>query len=253
MRDTASARLLGDRMLQQDSVESFHYDPANLTLLALSDGIGGAGNGQIASRLIVRSAMANLKAHLAEIATGADALSDLLHGAAMAANRTLASTVARQPELAGMGGTLILAVLSPGMVHHLSIGDSLVYRLRGTDLSRLNAVHSLGDGLDNLAAMGRIDARAAQVMAARSTLTSALTGARLGKIDVPVAGVETAPGDVLLLASDGIETLSTDQIAAALADAPQTGAAVAAAGLIRTVEDMAKPGQDNLGLAVTVL
>ena len=252
MPETASGLFQGDRKQQQDSVDSFGHKSTGLTLLALSDGIGSAGYGNLASRLIVRTAMTNLRGRLTEIATGSEPVSEVLHGAALAANRTLASAVAEHPDKKGMGGTLILSVITSAHMYFLSIGDSPIYRLRGSELIRLNKLHSLASGLDGLAAMGKLDPKVARSMAARSTLTSALTGQKLAKVDVPVEGEAVQPGDILLLASDGIETLSEQELATLMVSAHEDGAARTVAGIIGAIEKAGKQGQDNVAVTVVV-
>lgn len=253
MFDLASGVLQGDRKLQQDSVGTYLHEPSGLALLSLSDGVGGAGFGHLASRLIQRSALARLKARLSEMVTGHETVPDILHDAALTANRALARVIADQPDKAGMGGTLLLAVLAPNRVYHLSIGDSLIWRLHAGELVRLNADHSLASGLDSLAKMGKIDAAAANAMAARSTLTSALVGQRLSKVDVPVDGVAMERGDCLLLASDGIETLGVETIRQVLMTAHGIGAARTVAALISNIEELDARGQDNVSATVVVL
>jgi serine/threonine protein phosphatase PrpC len=250
--EIASGLFLGDRTFQQDAIETWQHPPSGKWLLALSDGIGGAGNGHLASRLIVRSAMANLKAHVGDIATGA-AISEILLGAAQAANRSISSAVARHPDKAGMGGTLLLACLSRNMLHYLSIGDSLIFRLRGGKISTLNALHSLAGGVDALAATGRFDASTARSAAMRSTLTSALTGQTLTKIDAPAKGIALSTGDALMMASDGIETLPETALVEALSDGRQKGAAQVAADVIDCVKAAAVPHQDNVSLIIATM
>lgn len=247
--EVASGVFLGDRALQQDSVETFQHRATGFWLLALSDGIGGAGNGHLASRLIVRSAMTYLKAHIGDVSTGA-AMPEVLRRAAFAANRSLASASAKHPEKAGMGGTLLLAVLARNRLYYLSIGDSIIFRLRKGELSRINTLHSLSDKVEALEARGQIAAGMARAAVMRSTLTSALTGEKPSKIDVPDNGLAIARGDALMLASDGIETLTDATLAEAMAAASQDGAARGVADIIDRIERQASRGQDNVSITL---
>lgn len=252
MVEVASGVYLGDRVFQQDSVESFQHHATGYWLLALSDGIGGAGNGHLASRLIVRSAMAYLKAHIGDVSTGS-ALPDVLRRAALAANRSLASTSAKHPEKAGMGGTLLLAVLTQDKLYYLSIGDSIIFRLRNGALSRINTLHSLSDRVEALEASGQVVAGMARTAAMRSTLTSALTGKKPSKIDVTDKGLTMNRGDVLMLASDGIETLSDSTLADAMESLSQDGPARGIADIIETIDREASPGQDNVSITLVTI
>ena len=247
--EVASGLFLGDRALQQDSVANYHHQPTGKWLLALSDGIGGAGNGHLASRLIVRTAMASMKTHVGDIASGTD-VAQVLHDAALAANRSVASAKARHPDFAAMGGTLLLACVSADRFHYLSIGDSLIFLLRKGKLSRLNTLHSLASNFQALADTGQLKTSSARAAAMRSTLTSAVTGEQLSKVDAPEKGVATQAGDVLMLASDGIETLSEAVIAETLRQTPRDGAAAVAANMISRIEGAAAAHQDNVSVTV---
>lgn len=159
--------------------------------------------------------------------------------------------VERHPDKLGMGGTLLLAIVSARRFHYLSIGDSIVFHLSSGAIKRVNTLHSLAGGVDALTTSGRLDANLARSAAMRSTLTSALTGGRISQVDAPKAGIPIASGDVLLLASDGIETLSEAELSEVLQSAPLEGAASAAATLIARVERAAAPRQDNVSVIVT--
>ena len=250
--EAASGLFLGDRALQQDSVANYHHQPTSKWLLALSDGIGGAGNGHLASRLIVRSAMASMKTHVGDIASGTDT-AQVLHDAALAANRSVASAKARNPDLAGMGGTLLLACVSADRFHYLSIGDSLIFLLRGGKLSRVNVLHSLASDFQSLAETGHIKTSSARAAAMSSTLTSAVTGERLSKVDASEKGIAIRAGDVLMLASDGIETLPGTIITEALTSTSRDGAATGVVNLVSCIECAAVAHQDNVSISVILV
>ena len=154
--DVASGLLLGERKLQQDSVATHQHRSSGAWLLALSDGIGGAGNGHLASSLIVRAAMASLKAHVGDLASGVKAI-DVLRSAALAANRSVASAAVRFPDKAGMGGTVLLAIATHSRLHYLSIGDSIIFHVRNGTIRRVNTLHSLAGEVDALAATAGLD------------------------------------------------------------------------------------------------
>lgn len=251
--DTASGLYQGQRKNQQDAVVSLKDVETGVSLMALSDGMGGAGYGNIASRVILRSAFETIRDRFDKIAGEPGQVPELLREAAYKANRKLADIIKRNPEMSGMGGTLMLTVLVNKTLYWLSIGDSLMYRMSKGSLERLNADHSLASGLDNLASLGQIDPRIAKTMAARSTLTSALQGEELGQIDCPKTGMPISKGDTILIASDGIQSVSEKTISALLMGSKTSSAAELAAQTIRTVEDAQVSGQDNLAVCITRL
>lgn len=250
--DIACGQFQGDRKSQQDSVGAFTDHASQVSIIALSDGIGGAGYGHLASRLIQRTAIANFKSHMAELIGNPQVCPEILRKSAFAANRELARFVTDNPDKKGMGGTLVLVAIVGPRVYWLSVGDSLVYRFGKTGLTRLSADHSLATGIDNLASLGQIDPRIAKKMASRNTLTSALLGEPLKKIDCPEDGKTFSKGDVLLVASDGIQTISDADISEFLAKTKSLCAASKVNGLIQNVERQDAVGQDNLAICVAV-
>jgi protein phosphatase len=252
MHDVACGQFQGARKSQQDSVGAFTDPVTHVSIIGLSDGIGGAGYGHLASRLILNTAMDSLKAQISDIADAPDQSPAFLRKAAFAANRKLAHYVADNPDKKGMGGTLVLAVIAQKKVYWLSVGDSLAYRFGKAGLTRLSADHSLATGIDNLASLGQIDPRIAKKMASRNTLTSALLGEELKKIDCPEKGAVLSKGDIVLVASDGIQTLSDEEISEFMVQSKQLDAAQHVHGLIQEVEAKDAIGQDNLAICVIV-
>jgi len=59
-----------------------------------------------------------------------------------------------------------------------------------------------------------------------------------------------ADGDVVVLASDGIETLSDNEIAASCGDQRSAGASRIAEAILRRIEQRATPWQDNATVVV---
>lgn len=246
----ACGRYQGERKFQQDSVDSFTDQATGVSFLALSDGIGGADYGHLASRLIVRTAMQSLKSNCALIFNDPLKTPEFLRKAAFASNRKMAQFVAGYPDKNGIGGTLVLAVLVGNSAYFLSIGDSLAYRMNKTGLQRLNADHSLASGIDNLARLGQIDPRVAKKMASRNTLTAAILGQELSKIDCPDTGVNVKAGDTVIIASDGLQTLSEEELSKSLQDMSGLNAGGVVNTLINRVEAKAALGQDNLSICV---
>lgn len=142
-----------------------------------------------------------------------------------------------------MGTTLLAVVLQARRAYWISVGDSLLLRLRRGQLTRLNANHSYAEAFEQAVADGEISAQAARGHPDYHLLTSALTGDSVPLIDCPEAGIDWLAEDRLLLASDGILSLAQAAILEVLQDAetPQQ----AAEALILAVEDRADPEQDN--------
>lgn len=205
-------------------------------LLVVADGMGGHAGGEIAS--------ASLIAHMARIAPvglGEDASVSLVSGID-AGNRDIARTVAQRPELEGMGTTVTAVLLTAdGAYAVTNIGDSRTYLLRNAELSLLTRDDSL---IQSLMDNGRITEAEAAVHPHRSVVTRAVVGD--AELVPSVSMTAAAPGDRLLLCSDGLTDLvSHEEIAAVLrGEDPET----VADGLLRLA--LHAGGSDNVTVIV---
>jgi protein phosphatase len=149
-----------------------------------------------------------------------------------------------------MGCTLVGIVLEPGpdRIQWVSVGDSPLYLVRGGDIVRLNEDHSYAPEIDRLAETGALSREAARLHPHRHVLRSALTGLEPELIDRSAQPLSLEPGDIVVLASDGIHTLAEADIARLAAAAPTPTAAAEA--LISAVEAAGAPYQDNTTVVV---
>lgn len=157
------------------------------------DGMGGHRGGERASRVAVAAAVASL-----EQSSRAEAF-DALRDAALNANDAVVVESAEHAEYAGMGTTLVAALIGPETATIANVGDSRAYMLRGDGrLERITKDHSLVAGMVE---RGEITEEEAERHPRRNVITRAL-----GEPDVEPDLFVTAlvPGDVLLLASDGL-------------------------------------------------
>jgi protein phosphatase len=128
------------------------------------------------------------------------------------------------------------------------VGDSPLYLVRRGGIIRLNADHSLAPEIDRLAERGRISWDEAKSDPRRHILRSALTGAEIDLIDRPREPLVLAPGDSVVLASDGIHTLPEVEIARLVTSAQ--GVEAAAEALLAAVAVADDPHQDNTTVVV---
>ena len=135
------------------------------------------------------------------------------------ANAAIAHETAENPALSGMGCTLIGAAFGPEGIEWVSVGDSPLFLVRKGEIVLLNEDHSLAPEIDKLAAAGKISWAAAHADPRRHFLRSALTGTEIDLIDRSRRPLALQPGDVVILASDGIHTISHGEIAKVVASA----------------------------------
>lgn len=243
MQRYASRQSLGQREAQEDSCQIVGHGSDEDVLLLLSDGMGGHAGGEVASSLAVETFIEHFR-HVSTNMRPRGRLTEALE----AANAALADRVRDAPQLTGMGCTLIGALTAENRLVWVSVGDSILFLLREGKLRRLNADHSFFGELLEMAARGEITRAEAEAHPKRNALRSALTGEKLNLVDQNT--IELAPGDLVILASDGVETLSDGDIEAiANTEAPKGPAAIAEA-LLSEVEARARPRQDNTSIVV---
>jgi protein phosphatase len=229
----------GGRRYQEDAA-AVRREAGGLAAV-LADGMGGHAGGAVASETVST-------VFLEAFAQSAGETRVRLAAALDDANTALAARAALSPDLTGMGCTLVGTAFGLEGLDWISVGDSPLYLVRGARIARLNEDHSLAPEIDRMAEVGRLSWDEARHHPRRHVLRSALTGAEIDMVDWAQAPLALAPGDVVILASDGIHTLSEPDIArlAAQAESPD---AIAEA-LLEAVAAAGDPHQDNTTVVV---
>jgi PPM family protein phosphatase len=208
------------RSVNQDSLVA---DPG-LRLFAIADGMGGHDDGDMASRLVIDSL------HQFVVQTQADEEktwpfefdlqlsypANRLKAAIRVANRRISEHLATAGTARGMGATLAAALLGPDWLVVANVGDCRAYLLQDGQLRQLTRDHSW---VADQVASGFITPETAKAHPWRHMVTRAIQGD--GDLEVDTLEVNLAPAVRLLLCSDGLHAvLSDEQIAAILNDAP---------------------------------
>jgi serine/threonine protein phosphatase PrpC len=165
-------------------------------------------------------------------------------------NEALAKGVEQNAALKGMGCTIVAAWMDDLGIRWTSVGDSLLLLYRLPDVIRLNADHSLGSFLDEQARQNKISRSEAKRNRNRNALRSALTGSKIDLIDLRSEPLELRPGDWVVLASDGLGSLSGDEIADVIYRFRQSTPEEMADGLIAAVTQKGAVDQDNATVVV---
>ncbi len=173
-----------------------------LALLAVADGIGGHRAGEVASRTAINC----LESAVITALEKGEALLLSLERAVRSANQTVFELATLQEQFSGMGTTLTTAVLSSQRLFAAHVGDSRLYLYRAGTCSQLSIDHNL---VSELVKNGEISADEAKSHPQRNVLTRAVgIGA---KVEIDLITQSLLPGDVVLLASDGLFTLLDNQ------------------------------------------
>lgn len=244
-RDFAVAATIGGRKRQEDEWGT-HVDPpvveeGALLLAAVADGMGGMPAGSQASSIALRVffdsyALINRPAR------------ERLRHALAHANREVGIAIETDPSLDGMGCTLVAALFFRDRCEWLSVGDSLILLYRNRRLTRINPLHVFANELDARMQRGEITKDDALDHPDRSMLTSAVQG---GPLDEVAQGeLPLAPGDLVLLGSDGIATLSDEEIVHICSERRGRGAAEVAETIVREIDALQRSGQDNATVIV---
>ncbi|MCY4394166.1 MAG: protein phosphatase 2C domain-containing protein [Rhodospirillaceae bacterium] len=233
----------GARPYQEDSFATLEVDTAEggeaaALLMILADGMGGAAGGAIASRTAV-------DAFAREFPESCGSPGARFRECLATATATLREREIAEPQLSGMGTTVVAALYDGRGLEWLSVGDSPMWLYSAGTLERLNADHSMAPVLERLVQRGDLSPDAARRDWRRNMLRSAVTGSPAESVDCASRPCRLAPGDYLLIASDGLETLAEEEIARALGAAGGSVEAAADA-LDSAVRAAASPGQDNV-------
>ncbi|MDH5354933.1 MAG: SUMF1/EgtB/PvdO family nonheme iron enzyme [Gammaproteobacteria bacterium] len=243
--EIASEQIDGARDYQEDAYMVNQLGVAengNLcSLVIMADGMGGHAAGNVASNMVVATFNKTFQSRF-PTKDVADALTDSLNRS----NEQIRASVKETPALRGMGCTMVSAYLEDDNLFWVSVGDSHLYLLRDRELIKQNADHSYGAYLDMMKEQG-MEMEAQEGMS-RNMLMSAMTGEEISSIDVSETPVKVRPGDRVIVASDGLDTLGAGAIIQYSSWSATAKECVYA--LLKAVEDANKINQDNTTLIV---
>ncbi len=104
--------------------------------------------------------------------------------------------------------------------------------------------------LMDLVEVGRLSEEEAVTDRRRNALRSAVMGEEIALVDLCEEPIAILQSDILLVASDGIDTLSEKEIASILEEADESELETTAEKLLAAVEQVKKPHQDNTSLVL---
>jgi serine/threonine protein phosphatase PrpC len=213
----------GARPYQEDGWSLKHLPDGSL-FAVLADGMGGHAGGAVASKLAVDAAAA--------ILADEGSLVEALQGA----NRAIGVRAAGDRKLENMGSTLVVLMVKDDEARWVSVGDSPLYLVEDGTIERLNADHSMAPQIDAMVERGLLTAEQAASHPGRHTLREAVMGKTLSLVDH--GGRRLPAGAILLLCSDGVESLDHARLALAAKQPAQA--------LVETVLAVQAPHQDNV-------
>ena len=184
--------------------DGFYLDVPSerLAVGVVCDGMGGARAGNIASLVAVETFVDALKA----APQGEEQPAAVLSRAAEAANAAVFHRAATDPDCRGMGTTMVAVLVVEGTAYLLNIGDSRAYHINADGIARLTRDHSV---VEDMVARGDITPEQARTHPRKNLITRALGAEEHIRADLYERQLKS--GDLLLLCSDGLTNIVTDQ------------------------------------------
>ncbi len=229
------------RPTNQDIYQIEAREDNQTVLLVVCDGMGGANAGNVASRFAAQAFTESVRSVLDRDLDAAKRQTLLTH-ALVQANDTVFSLAGRQPEFRGMGTTLVAALVQGDQATILNVGDSRAYLFDGTRLHQLTEDHSY---VEEMRRQGRITEADARTHPQKNLITRAVG------VEPDVEGdlfeARLAPGEILLLCSDGLTGMVEDQ---AIAQTLKEARTLALAGDALLTLALEGGGRDNITVAL---
>ena len=174
-------------------------------LAVVCDGMGGAKSGNIASQLAVDVFTQEIKDSW-KASMDEEALEQMIRSAVKLANFTVYDQSQQFEEFAGMGTTLVAALISGKKAVVVNVGDSRAYHLDGDGVRQLTVDHSL---VQMMIDSGELTQEEARNYPGKNLITRAIGTESAVKCDIFHKNVDR--GNCLLLCTDGLSNMIDEQ------------------------------------------
>lgn len=189
------------RKLNQDAVYTSEQPVGNLkNLFLVADGMGGHNAGDYASKMTLET----MVEHIAGSRETNPA--KILEDAIAAANTLVRNMAGQNPELEGMGTTVVAASCEGETLHVANVGDSRLYIIREGKIHQVTRDHSWVEEMVRRGGLGREEARNHPD---KNIITRAVGAEDTVRIDFFTVGLEE--GDMILMCTDGLTNMLEDE------------------------------------------
>jgi serine/threonine protein phosphatase PrpC len=244
-----AGQLGGEHRFMEAGAEPLHLGiQAGPILLLVSDGVGGANAGEVASQMAVNLISDGLSRQAATLA-GAHSAKGAILAVLQNANAMIAAKAA-EPEYEGMAATLsLLCFGGTPAAYWGQVGDSRIYVCRHRQLRQISRDHS---PVGRMRQQGEITEAEARQHPLRNQIDQSL-GDPNSSFQPDVGLEEMRPGDVYLLCSDGLSDGLWDHEIRQILETVQSPEAVRPA--VRKLVTSAKQtsGRDNITAVVALV
>jgi protein phosphatase len=227
------------KQINEDS--SGHVESKHGFLAVVCDGMGGHAAGRAASQTALTTLVESVSAAPAALVP-AEALKQGME----AAGRAVFAIGGEAPANLRPGSTAVALLVHDGVAEVAHVGDSRAYLLRTGSIQRLTRDHSM---VQQMVEAGMIDAQRAAEHPDANKLTRALGMVAEVEVELAAHPVALRPGDVLVLASDGLTDLvSDDEILGIVQGGAARGSEAACRELVALAN--ARGGHDNITVQI---
>ncbi|MCQ2510176.1 MAG: Stp1/IreP family PP2C-type Ser/Thr phosphatase [Lachnospiraceae bacterium] len=188
------------RQMNQDFLFTSVEAVGNLpNLFVVADGMGGHNAGDFASRYGVSVLVENVKKDKNFNPV------KIIRAGIEAANREVMEQARRDPSMAGMGTTMVVATIVGGYAYIANVGDSRLY-LVSNKLNQITQDHSL---VAEMVRLGELTPEEARNHPDKNIITRAIGTSEEVRIDF--FDMKLEEGEMLLMCSDGLTNMVDDE------------------------------------------
>lgn len=229
---------LTDKGLRRDSNQDSCLMNVEKRYFVVADGMGGHTGGEVASSIAVETA--------AEVMSDPEALERsprevLIKVYETASHRIFDKAANENPELSGMGTTMVVGYIRGTSIYVANVGDSRCYLFRRPNLWQITEDHSL---INEQVRAGLLSEEQAEAMVGRNVITRSVGYER--DVHPDVVERQLQPGEMYLICSDGLTSMvEDDRISEILNTAPPEKAAA-----LCVEQALANGGDDNVTVMV---
>jgi len=233
-------------MVRSHNEDAVASDAAN-GLVVLADGMGGYNAGEVASGMattVVTTEVAQALQQVQPYALDKDGnavAAALVRDIVLKANTSVYQAAQSNPQYAGMGTTLVVALFYDNKMLVAHLGDSRLYRLRENQFRQVTRDHSL---LQEQIDSGLITPEQAKHAAHKNLVTKALGIDPV--VEPEIHEYETGVGDIYLLCSDGLCDMVDDDDISMTLQAMRGNLKLAVEQLVQMAND--NGGKDNVSV-----
>ncbi|MCB0368019.1 MAG: Stp1/IreP family PP2C-type Ser/Thr phosphatase [Bdellovibrionales bacterium] len=232
------AWVISDKGRRRESNQDSVLINTDIGVFIVADGMGGHSGGEVASSLAVQSAEEVFKKpEMSEISP----LEIITAAYEEASHRIFDKAANENPELAGMGTTMVMCYVRNNRIYIGNVGDSRCYLFKKPYLWQITEDHSL---INEQIRAGVLTEQQASQIIARNVITRSVGYER--EIEPDVFEREIFPGETYVLCSDGLSSLVPDERISEILNESQPEQAIK-----NCVEQaLANGGDDNVSVLI---